>query len=599
MSNQIDNDIRKSVKNKSSKRSNNKKVLTKRIVLILIVLLLIAVAVVIIKNRKIKITQDQIAQYNYFLLSENDKIGVIDREGKIVVNPEYEYIQIPNPEKPIFVCLFDYNSSSQTYSSKVLNDKGEELYTNYTNVMAIPNNNTSNTWGYETNILTYKENDKLGIITVNGKKVTKPIYDSIETLSYKDDQLKFSKDGKYGVIDISGNEIIKNDYDSISTDGYYNKETKYEKAGYIVNVKTNEGYRYGYIDSTGKEILECKYNTIRRLTEIKNDKDAYLMTVENGRYGLYKNMQKVIANEYNSIEYDNTNQVLAIEKVAKYGMYDLYGNMILPIQYDDITFAGTIITAHKDGKLLTFDTNGNIKKDCNYTNINPTKSPNYYVSIDLNGNYGVLDSNGNVLVNNEYNYIEYAFDKYFICTKNGKMGIIDYTGNSVIANNYDVIQNITGTNIVQAIYANSNTSEIYNKNMNKVSETKNAHIYIESNYVKILSEDSIEYMDFDGNEKEAKDILKSNNIFAKKENGKWGYVDNTGNIIVDFKYDFALDINEYGYGAIKEGDKWGVVNKDGTVIKEPTYSLEDINPTFIGEYYKQSTSYELDLFTNK
>ena len=599
MSNQIDNDIRKSVKNKSSKRSNNKKVLTKRIVLILIVLLLIAVAVVIIKNRKIKITQDQIAQYNYFLLSENDKIGVIDREGKIVVNPEYEYIQIPNPEKPIFVCLFDYNSSSQTYSSKVLNDKGEELYTNYTNVMAIPNNNTSNTWGYETNILTYKENDKLGIITVNGKKVTKPIYDSIETLSYKDDQLKFSKDGKYGVIDISGNEIIKNDYDSISTDGYYNKETKYEKAGYIVNVKTNEGYRYGYIDSTGKEILECKYNTIRRLTEIKNDKDAYLMTVENGRYGLYKNMQKIIANEYNSIEYDNTNQVLAIEKVAKYGMYDLYGNMILPIQYDDITFAGTIITAHKDGKLLTFDTNGNIKKDCNYTNINPTKSPNYYVSIDLNGNYGVLDSNGNVLVNNEYNYIEYAFDKYFICTKNGKMGIIDYTGNSVIANNYDVIQNITGTNIVQAIYANSNTSEIYNKNMNKVSETKNAHIYIESNYVKILSEDSIEYMDFDGNEKEAKDILKSNNIFAKKENGKWGYVDNTGNIIVDFKYDFALDINEYGYGAIKEGDKWGVVNKDGTVIKEPTYSLEDINPTFIGEYYKQSTSYELDLFTNK
>ena len=39
--------------------------------------------------------------------------------------------------------------------------------------------------------------------------------------------------------------------------------------------------------------------------------------------------------------------------------------------------------------------------------------------------------------------------------------------------------------------------------------------------------------------------------------------------------------------------------EDGKVIKEPTYSLEDVNPTFIGEYYKQSTSYELDLFTNK
>ena len=39
MSNQIDNDIRKSVKNKSSKRSGNKRALTKRVVLILFVLL--------------------------------------------------------------------------------------------------------------------------------------------------------------------------------------------------------------------------------------------------------------------------------------------------------------------------------------------------------------------------------------------------------------------------------------------------------------------------------------------------------------------------------------------------------------------------------
>lgn len=599
MNSQIDNDIRKTVKNKNNQKNNNKKILINRAIFILVIILIITSVIVIIKNKKIKVEQETISQYNYFLLSEEDKIGVIDRKGNIIIKPEYEYIQIPNPQKALFICLYDYDSKQQSYSSKVVNDKQEQIYTNYNNIMAIPNNNTSNTWVYQTNILTYKENGKLGIITTKGKKITKPEYDSIETLSYKDGILKVSKDGKYGAIDISGNEIIKPEYTSITTDGYYNQDTKYEKAGYIVGTKTNEGYRYGYLDSTCKKILDCKFNSIRRLTQIKDDKTSYLITVENGRYGFYKNTQNVIANEYNSIEYDKLNQIFSVEKVGKYGVYDLYGNMVLPIQYDDITFAGAIITAHKDGKILIFDANGNIKKDCKYTSIMPTKSQDYYISIDTNGNYGILDNKGGVLVDNSYNYIEYAFDKYFVCTKDGKTGLIDYTGNKILENKYSVVQNINGTNIVQAINSESNISEIYNKNINKVTQVKDAHIYIGQEYIKILSQDDIKYLDLDGNEKSAKDILKSNKIFAKKENDKWGYVDSNGNIVLDFKYDLALDLNEYGYGAIKQDGKWGVVNQDGKVIKEPEYKTDDINPTFIGKYYKQSTNYEIDLYTEK
>jgi len=594
---QMDDDIRKTVKNKNNKRSNNKKAIIKKIILIIVIIAIIICIVLFVRNRKIKVFQEDISQYNYFLLSEDDKTGVIDRNGNIIINPEYEYIQIPNPEKPIFVCLYDYNSTTQTYSSKVINDKGETLYANYENIMAIPSNNTSIDWVYQTSILEYKENDKYGIITTNGKKITNALYDSIETLSYKDGILKVSRNGKYGLIDISGNEIIKPEYDSITTDGYYNQDSKYENAGYIVNVKTGEGYRYGYIDSNGKSILDCKFNSIKRLTEIKNDKTAYLITVENGQAGFYKNAQNVIKNEYNSIEYDKVNQILCIEKIGKYGVYDFYGNMILPIQYDDITFAGTIVTAHKDGKFLVFDANGNIKKDYNYVSIMPTKSSSYYINIDLNGNYGIMDSNGSVLVSNEYTYIEYAFDKYFICTKNGKAGIIDYTGQTILENKYNVVQNITGTNIIQAITSDSNTSEIYNKNINKVIEVKNAHIYIEKDYIKILAENSVEYLDYYGNEKQSKDILKDNKIFAKKENDKWGYVDADGNIVLDFEYDFVTDLNEYGYGAIKKDGKWGVVDKDGKIIKQPIYELDNINPTFIGEFYKKSTNYEIDSYT--
>ena len=267
--------------------------------------------------------------------------------------------------------------------------------------------------------------------------------------------------------------------------------------------------------------------------------------------------------------------------------------MILPIQYDDVTFAGTIITAHKDGKLLTFDANGNIQKDYKYSIMMPTKSNNYNISIDLNGKYGISDNTNNVLVDNKYTYIEYAFDKYFIVNENEKSGVIDYTGKKVLDCQYDVIQQINGTNMIQAIDSKQNTSYIFNKNMEKVAEVKSAHIFIRENYVKIMSSSQILYFDFDGNIKNASDIYTNNQIFAKEQNGKWGYVDKNGNTVVDFKYDMATDINEYGFGAIKFQNKWGSVDANGKVVKEPTYRLNNIDPTFIGEFYKESAEYEI------
>ncbi len=592
-------DIRKTVKEGSKRRKTNKKVLVKKLIIWILAITVIAGIIVALKNRKIKIKETEISEYNYFIISENGKTGVIDKTGKIVIKPEYDYIQIPNPEKAIFVCLYDYDTSVKSYNSKVLNEKEDEIYSKYSNVTAIPSNNTSIGWSYQTAILKYKDGEKYGIITTSGKQVTKAIYDSIETLDYKDGILKIKQNEKYGLIKLNGEVVLKSEYDTISTDGYYNDQTsKYENAGYIVSQKSEEGTSYGYISYNGKTVLDCKYNSIKRITNIKNDSIAYLITVENGKTGLYKNGQSIIKNEYESIEYDNTNQILAIEQNGKYGVYDLYGNMILPIQYDDLTFAGTIITATKDGKGLVFDANGNIKKNFNYTSIMPTKSNDYYITINNQGKYGVVDSSNTTLIDNKYSYIEYVFDKYFIFTDENKSGLIDYTGRKVLENKYSVVQNINGTNIIQATNSDTGISEIYNKNIEKVAETKNAHIYLKDNYIKILSDDTMMYVDYDGNVKKAQDLFTNNSIFAQKQNGKWGYVDISGNVVVDYIYDMAMDVNEYGFAAIKKDGKWGVIDGNKQVIKEPVYTITDANPTFIGEYYKKSADYELDCYSN-
>ena len=141
--------------------------------------------------------------------------------------------------------------------------------------------------------------------------------------------------------------------------------------------------------------------------------------------------------------------------------------------------------------------------------------------------------------------------------------------------------------------------QIYPLDEKSITNLTNKINYIKDNYLKVTSANGIAYLDYDGNKKDAKDIFTNNEIFAKEQNGKWGYVDKNGNTVVDFKYDMAIDLNEYGFGAVKQNGRWGVVDSKGNEVKAPTYELNEYAPNFIGEYYEVSSLYEVAYFTNE
>ena len=109
------------------------------------------------------------SQYNYFVLKENEKTGVIDRSGNIVIDSIYDDVKIPNPEKPVFICYSGKNT-------KVLNEKREEIFTKYNNVEPIKLNNVASELMNEKSVLKYLENGKYGIINLKGRRITKSIY---------------------------------------------------------------------------------------------------------------------------------------------------------------------------------------------------------------------------------------------------------------------------------------------------------------------------------------------------------------------------------------------------------------------------------------
>lgn len=220
----------------------------------------------------------------------------------------------------------------------------------------------------------------------------------------------------------------------------------------------------------------------------------------------------------------------------------------------------------------------------------------------MNDHYGILTDEDKVLVENKYTYIEYLFEDYFIASKeSGNLGIINSKDSIIVDFKYDVIQQVGNSNMVEAKVLTENLTELYSKNMEKVSSMYSSIIYIYDNYIQEYSKDNVKYFNLDGKELSNTQIFNKNKIFAKKDNGKWGFVDKSGNVVVEYKYDRVTELNEYGFAGINLDNKWGVIDTSGNIIVEPIYNIENSNsdPEFLGKYYKVYYGYGESYYTNK
>ena len=557
----------------------------KRNIIIFVIILILIIAGIVgvsiyLNNLKYKyeLSTIQDNEIQYYKLEQDGKYGVIDKNGTVVLQPTYSSIDIPNPTKAVFIKSDDGKNFSAVDSN------GSPLFTDYESVEAIAINSITSNIPYEKTVLKYKLGGLYGIMDFDGNKITENIYNSITNIDYKEGNLRVEQNGNYGVINIKGTTILEPEYDAIMADGYYDEENKYEKAGFIVRIVTDDGYRFGYADRTGKIILDTLYNEINRLTEI--DDDVYLVTSSNGRYGLYKNNKEVLSNEYTEISFDKNNNLLIVQKDQAQGVVDLQGNNIVPIDYDSIIIGGKYIDAQKGEETVVFDADGN-NLDTDILSYN--KVSDLTIVIDKNNNYNIVDSSGNKKLRENYTYIEYFNNNYFIVTKDNKTGIIDGNGNIKVNLEYDAIQAIDDTNALQAIKTDNNRIDIIDSNMKIYEGIIDANVLKKDNYIKVFSETDMKYFDFSGNEITYKSLFPNNSLYASQNNGKWGLVNENGQIVVPYEYDMVTEQNS-GVAGVKKDGVWQVVDEKGQIINDNQYTLSWLDVTFLGSYYKVNDS---------
>ena len=478
---------------------NMKKVLGV-IVAILVIIMVIVSIVNVIKNGEDK---KKVKSYSYYTVYENGKFGVINNEGETVINPEYtEIVLIPNKDVPIFICTYDLNDQDGTYKTKVINQKNEEIFKEYSKVEAIDN------------------------------------FDSKQNIWYEDDALRVEKDGKYGLINFEGKEVLPCDYDEITA-----------LKGVTNNLLVKKDGKVGLVNEKGQTIVNTEYKDIKTLKE--GYKNEYIIVNDNNQYGIISTTGTVIIEpKYEDVKYLNNSEMFAIKD------------------------AGVWKLINKDNHILI---------DGGYDNIIEAKGEN--VVVEKGGKYGVVTTKNEEKIPVEYEQIKYTFSIYYIAKTGGKYGIINLNNEQVKDFNYINMDYVEKGDFIQADVSDTETV-IFDNNLSEKISGIVSEINQEKGYIKVYTNNEYKYYNFKFEEKKSSDILTSNNLFLSKKDGKYGYVNKEGKVIVDYIYEDGTEQNSCGFAAVKKDGVWGSINKVGAVELEPSVNLDsNIYTTFIGKWH--------------
>lgn len=403
---------------------------------------------------------------------------------------------------------------------------------------------------YKTKVLNEKNEEIL-----TGYDVVEAIenYDDSNTLWYESDVLRVKKDGKYGLVDFKGKQIADCKYTEIIA-----------LRGTSNSLLTTEEGKKGIIDNTGAVILDNEYKSIKAISD--KYENGYIVQAQNGKYGVM-NWNKTVAldTKYDEVKaiYGEGNYYVVKEN-GKLKLVDTVGGSYLTGKYDDIKSINDDYAVVKEGK-----------------------------------KYGVVSIlDGESIIDINYEDITYATDGKYIVKSNNKYGIINSEGTKLIEAKYENLVYRSSANFYEATNSDY-TSDLIDSEINVKVTGIISMINTADGYMQVRVGEEYKYYNFKFEEKKSQEILKDNTIFLSKKDGKYGFVDRNGIVVVDYIYDDASEQNEFGYASIKKDGLWGCVDSKGNVKIAPSYKLDKNTAVEFIEKWHLGEDLNLNYYTDK
>ena len=428
----------------------------------------------------------------------------------------------------------------------VINQEGNEvIIPSYREMIVIPDK------AKDVFICTYDINEETGEYktkAINRKnEAIFTEYEQVEAINnidkngnvwHEKNALKVKKNGKYGLIDLTGLEILACEYDEISAlRGIENS---------IIIKKEN---KIGLVNDKGSILIEPNFKEIKNLGETY--KEGYITITEDGKYGAVSTTKKqLLENKYEEIMQVYMPSYYLVKEEGKLKVINASGNTILENGFDDIK--------------------------------SETSRGLIFIKSNL---YGEINQSAEVIIEAKYQYLEEVKEGKYIAKQNDKYGIIDTEQNEILPFEYKGLTYNEKADLYIAEKEDAQTLIIDSQNNVKLTGVL-SEFNIDKEYIRMRIDDQYKYYNFDCQEKSNTEILTDNILFLNKKDGKYGYVDQKGKVVVDYIYDDATEQNEYGFAAVKKNGLWGAIDKEGNEAVEPKYNLENnFDIDFIGKWH--------------
>ena len=393
-------------------------------------------------------------------------------------------------------------------------------------------------------------------------------YDELNLIElYPNNMVLATKNNKKGILNDNGTLITSCIYDNISVESYYTQNSNKHILSYFSLSLNN---KKGIVNTTGKEIIPCLYDKIERNYDyffLHQKNKVYLANIAQGLLSTkaYQDIN-LILNFSNLTK--NIKIYFEVNENNKKGLLNDIGKEIMACKYDEIISQNIdFFFVGKNKKQALFDKEGKQLSLFLYDKIEQLKDKNYF-SVFQHQQYGVIDEKNKIIlpciydnINTDYGGEPYSL--FFIAEKENQNHYFNLQGKEIPKP--ALPKGIHYKEHAGWGYTDKNWVEIIPYNYETTSYTKGN---FDTNHALILKMPEKTSLINQKNEflmpSEYQFVEKTAYFIVYKKENKYGIVNKKGEIILPFEYD-DIDVTFYYY-TIRKNNKVGSINQYGEII---------------------------------
>lgn len=465
------------------------------------------------------------AFFNYMEKGE-PKCDVITKYGKVISkNGGYivsdGLIMVPSDDGKSLVL--------KNIKGKVLTQNDyDNIYKRYGQYLLYKRNGRYYPDAYKDEFLVVSRNTKFGFIDKTGKEIVPCKYDAVDVFKNGVARVSLGKDE----VNYPNSKLVNKSGKEITPFTRLTEGAEWFESGYEVLYNNN---KYGIIDKSGNAIIPFNYDYAYQVS------DGLAAVAKDGHIGFVDKKNKVII-PFNYDFYGGdfytfgfNEGLAAVVKNSNWGYIDKSNNIVIPFVYS---------AANKFNGGIAIVRNSDYYEGC----INNTGKVVYPFN-DMNdiiyigeGVYGNITSREIILFNKSGVIGKFDTSCYldgkvyyenfggcFFISRNNRSGIIDKYGKEILPCNYDQIK-LLEDRLIEAM------------------DDHGKYIFSKSGTMIVSSEESMKSF--------------AEGVILKGNGGKYGFTDESGQIITPCIYDDAKDF-KHGYAIVCKGGSWGVIDRNG------------------------------------